>query len=140
MRKVLFTALIAAFIVVAPFAVFSVSHQGQGGAGNPPGGGGGGVGNPPDNLIKIDNPIKEASTLNEFIDLIITNVIMPVGGVVAVVFIIYSGFLFATARGNEEKIKEAKRAFFYAVIGALILLGAMVISLAIQGTIEQIRT
>ncbi|HEY4490034.1 MAG TPA: pilin [Candidatus Paceibacterota bacterium] len=94
----------------------------------------------PANTICIDNPVSGEDTLEGFINLIIRNIIMPVGGVIAVVFIIYSGFLFATARGSEEKIKTAKRAFLYAVIGALILLGAMVISEAIKGTIDQIRT
>jgi hypothetical protein len=94
---------------------------------------------PSDGLIKIDNPLKSgANTLEEFIVLLIKNVILPVGGVIAVIYIIYAGFLLVTARGNETKLADAKRAFFYAAIGTMVLLGSWVIAEAIKGTIKQI--
>ena len=89
--------------------------------------------------IIIPNPlVGGTNNLYTFISLVINNVLMPLGGVVVVIYIIYSGFLFVTARGNETKLATAKRAFMYAVIGTAILLGAWAISLAIKATIGQI--
>ena len=75
------------------------------------------------------------TTLPKFIEEITNNVILPVGAVVVVIMIIYAGFRFVTAQGNENNITDAKRAFMYAVIGALILLGSWVIANSIRGTI-----
>jgi len=63
-----------------------------------------------------------------------------VGTAVAVVMIIYAGFLYVTAGGNETQIKKAHDALLWAVIGAAILLGAYIISQAIQGTISQLQS
>ena len=53
--------------------------------------------------------------------------------------IIYTGFLFVTAMGNSEKLKTAKKALIYTLIGAALLLGSLVITDAIQGSVEQIK-
>ena len=53
--------------------------------------------------------------------------------------IIYTGFLFVTARGDVAKITTAKQAFLYVIIGAAIMLGAFVIKTAITGTVEQLK-
>ena len=74
-------------------------------------------------------------TLPKFIEEITNKVILPVGSVVVVVMIIYSGFLFVTAQGNENKLTDAKKAITHAIIGALILLGSWVIANSIKGTI-----
>lgn len=83
----------------------------------------------------IDNPLGNTST---FADLIskIAGIVLKIGFPIAVLFLIYSGFLFATARGSEEKIKTAKKTFTWAIIGTAILLGAEVLALAIKATIE----
>lgn len=83
----------------------------------------------------IPNPLGNTST---FADLIskIAGIVLKIGFPIAVLFIIYSGFLFATARGSEEKIKTAKKTFTWAIIGTAILLGAEVLALAIKATID----
>ncbi len=96
-------------------------------------------GNDPSYSISIPNPLASgADSLYEFIDLIINTVILPLGGVIAVIYIIYAGFLFVTAQGNETKLETAKRAFLYAAIGTAVLLGAWAISAAIKATIDQL--
>ena len=55
---------------------------------------------------------------------------------VAVVFMVYSGFLFITAQGNSEKLSKAKMNFFWTVVGIALLLGAWALSELIRGTIE----
>jgi uncharacterized MnhB-related membrane protein len=55
-----------------------------------------------------------------------------------VLAIIYAGFLFVTASGNETKLETAKRALTYALIGTAILLGSVVIAKGIEATIKQV--
>ena len=68
----------------------------------------------------------------------ILDAVVKVGGYVAVAFIIYSGFLFVKAQGNEKELEDAKRTFFYTIIGVMILLGAKAISLGVAETIKAI--
>jgi hypothetical protein len=50
--------------------------------------------------------------------------------------IVYVGFLFVAAQGNEEKIRSARSALVWTVIGGLILLGAKAIALVIEQTVS----
>lgn len=78
----------------------------------------------------LKNPLKSET----FAGLIanIAKIVAQVGLPIAVIAIIYAGFLFATARGNEEQIKTAKKAFFWAIIGTALVLGAWAIAEAIE--------
>lgn len=102
-----------------------------GAQGTPPNPGG----DPPSVVIK--NPLK----IDSIPDLIFTfvEVATTIGFYIAVFFIIYSGFLFVTARGNETKLGKAKEAFLWTVIGTAVLLGARVIANVIQGTLNEIK-
>lgn len=102
-----------------------------GGAGNIPGGGGSGP-----TKINIDNPIKY-TTLIDFVEAIL-ELVVQIGMPLLVVMIVYVGFKFVTARGNEGKLSEAKTAFFWTIIGAAIVLGAFVISTVLQNTINNL--
>lgn len=83
----------------------------------------------------IPNPL---GTITNFGDLVnkIADIVMAIGIPVAAVFIIYAGFLFVTARGNEEQIKKAKTTLYWAIIGTALVVGAKVIATALQGTIS----
>lgn len=72
--------------------------------------------------IQIPNPFA-ADNIYELIEKIVNDILMPVGGVIAALMVMYAGFLFVTARGNEAQITKAKQALLWAVIGAAILLG-----------------
>lgn len=96
-------------------------------------------GNNSSNKIELQNPLNGgASDLYSFIKLVVDKVVIPVGGVVAVLFIMYSGFQMVMAQGNTTKIEQARKGFFWAVIGTVVLLGAWAISTGIQATIAQI--
>lgn len=86
--------------------------------------------------VTIGNPIT-SNTISEFIDAIL-NLVVKIGSPIVVFFIIYSGFLFVTARGNPEKINIAKTTLLWTIVGAAIVLGALAISAGIKGTIDQI--
>mgnify|MGYP001611646725 CR=1 FL=1 len=51
---------------------------------------------------------------------------------IAVIFIIYSGFLFVTAQGSEQKISEAKSTITWTLIGLAVVVGAWALAVAFQ--------
>jgi hypothetical protein len=63
--------------------------------------------------------------------LTIVNFFLTFLGLIAVVMIIYGGFLYVSAAGNSEKIENAKKIIMYAVIGIIVIL----LSFAIVNTI-----
>lgn len=100
----------------------------------PPSSGGGGQ------IITLDNPFKKGgNSLYDFIKTVITDIILPLGGVIVVVMLIYSGFLFVTARGNTSQLTKARQNFLYVVIGTAVLLGSWVIATVIENTINQLK-
>ncbi len=82
----------------------------------------------------IDNPLKE-DDINKIL-LNIMNIVSVVGGIIVVLFIIYSGFKFVTARGNPEELKNAKNIFYFTIIGGAILLGANIIANVVVNTVK----
>lgn len=77
-------------------------------------------------------------SLNDFL-IAILDLIMVLMIPVIVFFIIFAGFKYVTARGNPATIGEATRALTYAVIGGVIILGAVAISQMIKSTVDQFR-
>jgi hypothetical protein len=82
----------------------------------------------------LTNPLKSCT----FAGLVenIAKLAAQIGIPIAAIFIIYSGILFVTARGSEDKLNKAKTNFWWAIIGTAILLGAWVIAGAISTTIK----
>lgn len=85
--------------------------------------------------VQLRNPFGETTSLFALIRDIINDVVLPIGGVIAVLAFIYSGFLYVTAQGNETKIKDAHKALLYTSIGTAVLLGAWVIANVVCRTI-----
>jgi len=92
---------------------------------------------PNPSVNKLPNPFQMpgVDTLYEFIEVVINNVILPIGSVVVVMAFIWTGYLFVVAQGQPDKLETARRAFLYTVIGTAVLLGAWTLTLAIKGTI-----
>ena len=57
---------------------------------------------------------------------------------IIVLFIVYVGFLFVSAQGKPEAIQKAQKYFFWAIVGALIVLGAQALAYAIEATVESL--
>lgn len=75
-------------------------------------------------LQVIQQPLGQSAT---DIRLIVVNIIkaaLGLLGMVALVIIIYAGFIWMTAGGNEEQIAKAKKILLNAVIGLIIILSA----------------
>ena len=90
-------------------------------------------------LPHLDNPLGPTTNTFEALAAKILVIVSDIGGVVAVFFIIYAGFLFVTAGGNEDKHKSAKKAILYAVIGTAILLGAQALAKILEATINSLK-
>ena len=84
------------------------------------------------------NPLA-ADTVMELIQDVI-DILVAIGVPIAVLFLVYAGFLFVTARGSEEQIKKAKGILLWTIVGILILLGAKIIATVLQNTITTIDT
>lgn len=86
--------------------------------------------------VLFQNPIS-ANTIPQLLGMLLKFAVR-VATVIAVVYLIWSGFLFVKAQGKPEEIERAKRAFFFAVIGTMLMLGAEVIAQAISKTVQDI--
>jgi hypothetical protein len=53
-------------------------------------------------------------------------------------FIVLAGFFFVKARGNSGELANAKKNFYYVILGAALILGAWVLATLIGGTITQL--
>lgn len=87
------------------------------------------------NQFQLQNPLS-SSTIQDFMIKILDAVVLILTPVV-VIMLLWAGFLFVTAQGNPEKLKKAKNALLYTLIGAAIVLGAKGFALAIGTTISQ---
>jgi len=62
----------------------------------------------------------------------ILNIFIVIATPIIVLFIIYAGFLYVTARGNAEQVQQATRALTYAIIGAVLVLGSVALAQIIK--------
>lgn len=88
---------------------------------------------------KIENPFKGGGDLEAIFTSIVNNILLPIGGVIAVIAFIWVGFMFVTAQGDPGKLTTARTALWYTTIGTLILLGASAILLVIKSTITLLK-
>ena len=88
--------------------------------------------------VKVDNPIGSVNTVDDLISQIIRLALL-VGVPILVLVFIWIGFMFVKAQGNETKLKEAKQALWWAIVGAFLLLGASVLGEAIRETVDQLK-
>jgi len=70
----------------------------------------------------------------------IVDFVMSLSYVVIAFFLFLSGFKFVTAQGSQDKLTEAKKTFWYTIVGALILIGANTIIQVVQGIIKGLQT
>ncbi|MDB5266494.1 MAG: protein of unknown function with transrane region [Parcubacteria group bacterium] len=88
----------------------------------------------------LTNPFsKGGNSLIDLFNAILKNIVLPIGGVIIILAFIYSGFLYVSAQGDENKVSTAHRAFLYTAVGAAILLGAEAISVVISNTISSLK-
>lgn len=86
---------------------------------------------------ELQNPL-QFNTISGFLDAML-GAVVTIAGPIVVLMLVYSGFLFVSAQGNPEKLAIAKKAIMWTIIGAAVVLGAFVLSSAIEGTINQLQ-
>lgn len=75
---------------------------------------------------ELDESLRRARSAREFI-VNAVNFALSFLGVIAMTVIIYGGFLFITAGGNEEQSGKGKKAIQYSIIGILIIIASFAI-------------
>lgn len=81
------------------------------------------------NIEIIEANLSVAEIINN-----ITTWVVGLVGAIAVLFIIWGGFLYITAAGNKDQAEKAKKTITYAVIGVVIIVLAKVIISLVTGT------
>jgi hypothetical protein len=135
MRKILTSAL--SVILLLPVFVYGQAMPGgreNAGTGALPGGReNAGTNSGGDLSYSLQNPLKFDS-LQGFI-VAVLNVIIVIATPIVVIFIILAGFKYVTARGNATQVQEATRALTYAIIGGVLIIGAVAIAEIIKNLV-----
>jgi len=63
-----------------------------------------------------------------------TSIIALVAGMIAFIYLVYSGILYLTAAGNPDSAKKGQQGIINAIIGIIIIVAAWAIIGAISGT------
>lgn len=89
----------------------------------------------------LENPLKGGgvNSLSQFVSSALKVMVMVALPIITL-FMVYSGFLFVFARGNQESLAKAKTNFVYVIIGSILILGAWVFASLIGGTISQLTS
>lgn len=87
--------------------------------------------------VTFENPI-EKSSIQELLQAVL-EFVTQIGAVVSVLFVVYAGFLLVFAQGNETQLAKAKTTLFWALVGAVIVLGAFTLGEIIQNTANEIK-
>ncbi len=90
-------------------------------------------------LAQLENPLRGGGvgSLSDFVSKALKVMVMVALPIISL-FIVYSGFLFVFAQGNQEQLSKAKTNFVYVVIGSILILGAWVFASLIGGTISEL--
>lgn len=83
----------------------------------------------------LKNPLAFDSLYDFLVALL--GIVIQIGFPIVVLFIVFIGFRFVqhSATGNAEELKKDRELLLWAILGALILLGAQVLAIAIQATV-----
>lgn len=76
--------------------------------------------------VQLNNPLEVGSIKELLVGIL--QIVMTLAIPIVVLFIIYAGFMYVTARGNAEQIKKATSALTYAVIGGVLIVGSLAIA------------
>jgi len=77
------------------------------------------------------SPLQKNTDLNNVFGNVV-NIISLVAGIMAFVYLVYSGILYITAAGNEENAKKGQQGIINAVIGIVVIVAAWLIVSAVS--------
>jgi len=95
---------------------------------------------PPDAGLSycLTNPLGSITTIEALLTAIL-NVLLIIAVPIIVFFLIFAGFNYVTAQGNPEKITTATRSLTYALIGGILILGAVALTAILTGIVDSFR-
>ena len=67
----------------------------------------------------------------------IINIALGFLGIIAVIFILYGGFMWMTAAGNEDQVGKARQMITQAVVGLAVVFAAYIISNFVIGQLKE---
>ena len=86
--------------------------------------------------IEIPNPLgSKGKDIPILIDTIATW-LLEIGATIAVIMILWSALLFMTAGDNKDKVTQARKTLWYAIIGLTVLILAKGVTLFIQNVLS----
>ena len=124
----LFVALSLFSLIYMPQTLFAQLNTNSGGGVNTNSGG---------PSIKLENPLA-FNSIGEFVAAALQALVLIALPIVGF-FILLSGFMFISARGNKEQLATAKKNFMWVIAGAILILGAWALAQLIEGTVAQLR-
>ncbi|MEK7066623.1 MAG: hypothetical protein AAB965_03595 [Patescibacteria group bacterium] len=74
-------------------------------------------------------------SVGEIVDAILAvlpTIAIPIAGI----YLVYSGYLFVSSTGDTKQLESAKTAFFNAVIGTALIVGASILVSAVSSTVS----
>lgn len=89
--------------------------------------------------ITLINPLGPGTDLPTLVSKILAFVVR-IGAIIVTFMLIFVGYKFVVARGEPGKISEARQNLMWTIVGALILLGAQAIAIAIEQTVRAISS
>jgi len=88
--------------------------------------------------FELVNPLGEIDSVEALL-LALLEAFIVIAVPIIVLYIIYSGFLYVSARGNSEQVKKATTSLTYAIIGGVLILGAVALADVLAGIVESFR-
>lgn len=84
----------------------------------------------------LNNPLKA----RDFASLVqgLADILIKIGIPLVGIFIVYAGFLFVTAGGDERKLESAKTTFYWTIIGGAVLLGSSALAEAVVDLVKNL--
>lgn len=90
-----------------------------------------------DNSPKLLNPLR-AGTVEELF-MVLLDAVKTILQIFFVIALVWCGWLFIEAQGNEDKLKKARKAFMYTIIGGVIVVGISFILGILNATVSSLK-
>ena len=91
------------------------------------------------NVNSAGNGIDTSFNLSTLFDNV-TGLLALIAGIIAFIYLVYSGILYLTAAGNPDAAKKGQQGIINAVIGLIIIVAAWAIISAVTNTAENATT
>lgn len=87
---------------------------------------------------KIANPLGPKGGSLEQIVLSVVNIVQILLIMATVLYLLYAGLMFVTARGEASKLTKARDALLWGMVGAALILAARVLVTTLQSSVNSI--